>query len=85
MSPFNEENSVEDLARDLLCGAQVASQTGVVETYEPYITVGRTSSGTGWHFVPTIALPRQPQDVFVERDVREGMLPRPRHGPSATG
>jgi hypothetical protein len=28
----------------------------------------------GWHFVPPGAVPRQPQDVFVEAYVREALI-----------
>ena len=41
---------------------------------QPYITVGRSGKGTGWHFVPATALPRQPQDVFVDKYVREALI-----------
>jgi type I restriction enzyme R subunit len=71
---FNEANTVENLVRDLLCGKPTPAKVGVAETAQPYVTPGRGSRGTGWHFVPAVALPRQPQDVFVERYVREALI-----------
>ena len=69
---FNEANSVEEYVRDLLCGKQPSSK-GVAEP-PPTYAVGRSSRGIGWQFVPAIALPRQPQDVFVESYVREALI-----------
>ena len=40
----------------------------------PYVTPGLARRGAGWHFVPASALPRQPQDVFVEKYVREALI-----------
>ena len=71
---FNEANTVEEFVRDLLCGKPAPAKAGVAETAQPYVTPGRGSRGTGWHFVPAVALPRQPQDVFVERYVREALI-----------
>ena len=71
---FNEANTVENLVRDLLCGRPSPPKTGVAESDQPYVTPGRGSRGTGWHFVPAVALPRQFQDVFVERYVREALI-----------
>ena len=71
---FNEANTVEEFVRDLLCGKPAPAKAGVAETAQPYVTPGRGSRGTGWHFVPALALPRQPQDVFVERYVREALI-----------
>ena len=40
----------------------------------PYVTVGRSQRGTGWHYVAPAFLPRQPQDVFVNSYVREALI-----------
>lgn len=69
---FNEENSVEGFVRDLLCGKQLAG-TRLGEP-PPIYQAGRSSRGIGWQFIPAIALPRQPQDVFVESYVREALI-----------
>ena len=66
MSSFSESNTVEAMIRDLLCGAQPASPKGVADLPAPYIPTGLAHRGAGWHYVPAAALPRQPQDVFVE-------------------
>jgi type I restriction enzyme, R subunit len=67
---FNESNTVEAYLRDLLCG-------GVTH----YTAVGpglarRTGriSGLGWHYLAPAAIPRQPQDVFVESFVRDALV-----------
>lgn len=80
--PFNEENTVEAMIRDLLCGPQMAvnlpgrfkASGKVKEDTQPYFTAGSNGRGLGWHFVPAIDLPRQPQDVFVEQFVREALI-----------
>ncbi|MCB0044636.1 MAG: HsdR family type I site-specific deoxyribonuclease [Caldilineaceae bacterium] len=71
---FNEENSVEDFVRDLLCGQQNTSARQLIETTEPYITPGRANRGIGWNHVPAIALPRQANDVFIEQHVRDALI-----------
>ncbi|MEZ4592135.1 MAG: HsdR family type I site-specific deoxyribonuclease [Chloroflexota bacterium] len=72
MSAFNEENAVEEFVRDLLCGKQsIGTRIGEPS---PIYHAGRSSRGIGWQFIPAIALPRQPQDVFVESYVREALI-----------
>ena len=71
---FNEENAVENYVRDLLSGTQGARGQGFREAGPLYIPAGRNSRGAGWHFAPAAALPRQPQDVFVEPYVRETLI-----------
>jgi type I restriction enzyme R subunit len=46
----------------------------VQEERETYVTAGLAPRGVGWHYVSPGALPRQPQDVFVERYVREALI-----------
>jgi type I restriction enzyme R subunit len=72
MNNFNEENTVEELVRDLLCGKQSSSKAFAEPV--PIYQTGRSSRGIGWQYVPAIALPRQPQDVFVEAYVREALI-----------
>lgn len=75
MGVFTESNTVEAMIRDLLCGPQkVTSGTALAETTAPYVTNGLAGRGIGWHFVPAAALPRQPQDVFVEEYVRDALI-----------
>ncbi len=71
---FTEFNTVESIVRDLLCGKQPPPKGGFAQAAEPFVTAGRTGKGAGWQFIPAIALPRQPQDVFVERYVREALV-----------
>lgn len=71
---FNEENSVEELVRDLLCGQQKASQAVIGEPPASYITNGFSGKGTGWHYVPAVALPRRINDVFIEEFVRQALI-----------
>jgi type I restriction enzyme R subunit len=40
----------------------------------PSVDPGLAPQGAGWHFAPGAALPRQPQDVFVEAYVRESLI-----------
>ena len=74
MNLFNEENAVENFVRDLLCGAKQASASNVIEAGVPYVTAGRASWGSGWHFIPAVALPRDANDVFVEPYVRDALV-----------
>lgn len=45
-----------------------------MEQPAPYVTNGLARCGIGWHFVPSLSLPRQPQDVFVEPYVRQALI-----------
>ncbi|MGB2984086.1 MAG: type I restriction endonuclease subunit R, partial [Candidatus Bipolaricaulia bacterium] len=69
---FNEANTVEACVRDLLAGpVSEALATAVHEPQAPY--QGRAQAGLGWHYVGPKALPRQPQDVLVEKHLREAL------------
>lgn len=57
MSYFSEENAVEEFIRDLLCGKQTAGT--MFGEPPPTYQASRSSRGTGWQYVPVIALPRQ--------------------------
>jgi len=71
---FNEQNSVENYIRDLLCGAQAPARAGVAEEAAPYIPLGRAHKGAGWYFVPALALPRRINDVFIEPYLQEALI-----------
>jgi type I restriction enzyme R subunit len=80
---FTEANTVEAMVRDLLCGPSKdlpgslklpGRSDRAQETPAPYVTAGSSGRGLGWHYVPGVALPRQPQDVFVEPYVREALI-----------
>lgn len=74
MMAFNEANTVEHMICDLLSGPQVATKPGIAETTSAYVIRGRNRRGTGWHYVPSLDLPRRPQDVFVETYVRDALI-----------
>jgi type I restriction enzyme, R subunit len=72
---FNEQNTVENYLVNLLTG--VRPPAGARETREdaaPYIPVGRNRNGAGWHYVPSVALPRRVNDVFIEQFLREALI-----------
>jgi len=71
---FTEANSVEALVRDLLAGPQSAKSLGVAQAPAPYITVGLSKRGLGWHYIPAQELPRRVQDVFVEEFVKQALI-----------
>lgn len=71
---FNEDNTVEQLVRDLLCGTTPTVQRTTTERTESYVIAGLGKRGAGWHFIPAVALPRQAQDLFVEAHVREALI-----------
>ncbi len=76
---FNEQNSVENYIRDLLCGAQPPARGGMAEEAAPYIPLGRAHKGAGWYFVSALALPRRINDVFIEAlAARSADPPEPR-------
>jgi type I restriction enzyme R subunit len=71
---FTESNTVEAMIRDLLCGTQPARPKGAAELPVAYLAAGLAPRGAGWHYAPAAALPRQPQDVFVESFVRDALI-----------
>src|SRR5687767_11280945 len=71
---FNEQNSVENFIRDVLCGAQPASAGGVGEEAAPYIPLGRNRVGSGWYYVSALSLPRRINDVFIEPYLRDTLI-----------
>jgi len=73
MTPFNESNTIEAFVRDILAGpVSDALATAVHEPQVPY--QGRAQAGLGWHYVGPKALPRDPQDVLVEKHLREALI-----------
>ena len=71
---FNEQNSVENLIRDLLCGPQPGGKHGVADGRVPYIPNGRNRKGAGWYAVPAHILPRHINEVFVEEYARRALI-----------
>jgi type I restriction enzyme R subunit len=74
MTYFNEENAVERLVIDTLCGA---GQMGMVaEKRSAYFgsSLIPPLSQSGWRFMSVEQLPRQPSDVFVESLVRNALI-----------
>lgn len=67
---FSESNTVEAYIRDRLAGANRSASPD--EVHEPIATYG--SSNLGWRYAPPVDLPRQSQDVLVERWVREALI-----------
>lgn len=64
---FNEENTVERMIIDTLCGS--TSESMVAEELASY-----GGEIKGWRFVPAEELPRQHSDVFVESMVRDALI-----------
>lgn len=64
---FNEENTVEKMVLDTLCG----SLSGVTAADGTTTYAGKTA---GWKFVPAEQLQRQHSDVFVESMLREALI-----------
>jgi type I restriction enzyme R subunit len=71
---FNEQNSIENYIRDLLCGAQPPARGGMAEEPAPYVPLGRAHKGASWYFVSALALPRRINDVFIEAWLREALI-----------
>lgn len=67
MNYFNEENTVEQLVLDTLCG-------GVSKNIVAEETASYGSQLKGWRFIPAEQLPRQHSDVFVEQMVRDALI-----------
>jgi type I restriction enzyme R subunit len=72
---FNEQNSVENFIRDLLCGTQTFK---VWETLKVSIARERPdqpyATGLGWTYVPASELPRAASDVLVESHLRQALI-----------
>ncbi len=72
MSFFNESNTVEAYVRDLLAGPIKASPTNTFE--EPIANCGLSQKGIGWRYAAPSEVPRQIQEVLVERWLRDALI-----------
>ena len=73
---FNESNTVEAYLYDLLSGPAKPVAVNVVQ--EPESKYGRAHKGVGWRRIASADIPRQTQEVLVEKWVREALI---RHNP----
>jgi type I restriction enzyme, R subunit len=72
---FNEQNTVENYLVHLLTGTTPpAGAREMREGATPYLPVGRNRNGAGWYYVPSLALPRRVNDVFIEQFLREALI-----------
>ena len=73
---FNEQNTVENFVRDLLCGPQAAAGTRIGEPRAVYRTEAATTppDSLGWSFLPGSQLPRATTDVLVEPHLRDALI-----------
>jgi type I restriction enzyme R subunit len=72
---FNELNTVENYLVHLLTGTTPpAGAREMREDAAPYIPIGRNRNGAGWHYVPSLALPRRVNDVFIEQYLRDALI-----------
>lgn len=67
---FTETSTVENLVRDLLCGAV---------THHTAVGAGLARrdgklAGLGWHYLAPTNIPRQPHEVLVEDWIREALI-----------
>ncbi|MGO7864968.1 HsdR family type I site-specific deoxyribonuclease [Rhizobium ruizarguesonis] len=68
---FNEGNTVEAHLRDILAGQPTLRP----RDFGPGLArVGNRVTGLGWHYVAPADLPRQPQEVLVERHLRDALI-----------
>ncbi|MCX6033091.1 MAG: HsdR family type I site-specific deoxyribonuclease [Chloroflexi bacterium] len=73
---FNEQNSVENFVRDLLCGPQPVAGARVGEPRASYgaETPAARPESLGWSFLPGAQLPRATSDVLVEPHLRDALV-----------
>jgi len=66
---FNEANTVEAFLRDQLSG-------GIPQTIAPpgFARNGCSLLGAGWHTLALQDFPHQPNDVFLETNLREALM-----------
>lgn len=72
MAMFNEANTVEAYLYDLLSGPSKSVAVNVVQ--EPETTYGRAHRGLGWRRIASADIPRQAQEVLVEKWVRDALI-----------
>src|SRR5262249_12862591 len=68
---FNEGNTVEAHLRDILACVGTSRPHDVGPGFA---RAGSRIVGLGWHYVAPADLPRQPQEVLVERYLREALI-----------
>ena len=73
---FNEQNTVENYLVHLLANVTPPPVSGreAHEDTAPYIPLGRNHNGAGWHYVPSLPLPRRINDVFIEEFLRDALI-----------
>lgn len=69
---FTESNTVEAYLHDLLAGSSKPVPVNVAQ--EPQATYGRAHKGLGWCHVVSADIPRQAQEVLVEKWLREALI-----------
>ena len=69
---FNEANTVEAYLYDLLSGP--AKPVAVNVAKEPESNYGRAHKGLGWRRIASADIPRQTQEVMVEKWVRDALI-----------
>ena len=69
---FNESNTVEAYLYDLLSGPTKPVAVYVVQ--EPAVDYGRAHKGLGWRRIASTDIPRQTQEVLVEKWLREALI-----------
>ena len=69
---FTESNTVEGYLYDLLSGPTKPVAVNVVQ--EPESHYGRSHKGLGWRRIASADIPRQTQEVLVEKWVREALI-----------
>jgi type I restriction enzyme R subunit len=85
---FNEENTVEQMVRDTLCGGVTSNRVAEEPEDYPQITQinadenqrnnlresAKSADKYSWRFVAAEELPRQHSDVLVESMVRDALI-----------
>jgi type I restriction enzyme R subunit len=69
---FNESNTVEAYLYDLLSGP--AKPVAVNVAQEPQSNYGRAHNGLGWRRIASADIPRQAQEVLVEKWLRDALI-----------
>jgi len=69
---FTESNTAEAYLRDLLCGT--SADENPLDLQDARANYGVASTGVGWTYLPGVAIPREPQEVFAEPLVREALI-----------
>src|SRR5690349_2962096 len=67
---FTEASTVENLVRDLLCGAI----THHTSTGPGFAHRQGKLAGLGWHYLAPANIPRQPHEVVVEDWIRDALI-----------